>query len=192
MSFDVDIDLSSKFNPKSVFPEWVNASIVNNDKLRSHPCGVYPQNIAIDPITQLAAIPYEQAEELGYFKLDFLHLNVYNHFSSRQEIEELLEIEPDWALMQIPSQVSKLFQLSKHLELLQKTKPNCVEDVADVLALIRPGKIELLPLYIKDKSKARKLLYMNDKDGYSFKKSHAISYALVIILQLHLISVGMI
>lgn len=185
---DVDIDLPSKFKPSTLFPTWTRASVVQDEHLKVHPCGVYPQVIPIDPLTKLAAIPYETADELGYFKLDFLHLSVYDKFETREEIEELLTIEPDWNLLLIPSNWSKLFQLSKHGELLQQLRPRSIEDVADAIALIRPGKIELLPLYLQDKPKGRAALYRQDNSGFSFKKSHAIGYSLVIVLQLHLLA----
>lgn len=184
---DVDIDFPSTFEPTQVFPLWPRASVLQEGKLRPHPCGYYPQDIPIDPLTKLAAMPHDVAEENGFFKLDFLSLNVYNHFQSRDEIEQLIEIEPDWNLLLIPSVVTKLFQLSKHGELLRRLRPSSIEDVADALALIRPGKSELLALYLHDKPKGRAALYKQNTDGYSFKKSHGTSYALVVILQLHLI-----
>lgn len=189
--FDVDIDFPTNFKPEKIFPLWPRASILKDEKLVPHPCGVYPQAIARDPITKLAAIPYDEANEVGYFKLDFLHLNVYNHFESREEILALLDIEPNWELFKLPSAVLKLFQLAKHYDLLQQIKPSSVEEIADVLALIRPGKSTLLGLYLKDKVVARKMLYLSSED-FSFKRSHAISYALVVVLQLHLIEEGLI
>lgn len=190
-AFDVDIDFPPSFDPLEYFPHWTKCSMVRNEVLTPHPCGVHPQAMARDAVTGLAAVPYEQAEELGFFKLDMLHLNVYQHFSSREEILALLEIEPDWSLLLSPGAVAKLLQLGKHIDLLQKIRPSNVEELADVLALIRPGKMELLPLYLKEKPTARKILYSKGKDGYSFKKSHAHAYALVIILQLHLIDAGL-
>lgn len=189
---DCDIDLPPSFDPKTVFPDWTRASILKDGKLTPHPCGVYPQFMAKDPISRLAAIPYNVAEELGFLKLDFLHLNVYSHFQSRKEIEELVAIDPDWNLLLIPSVVEKLFQISKHIDILQKVRPNNIEDLSDVLALIRPGKKELLGLYMKDKLGTRRMLYAKNANGeYAFKKSHAIAYSLVIVLQLHLVSAGL-
>jgi len=182
---DVDIDIAPNFN-RALFP-WVRASVVRDDMLTPHPCGMYPQRIPQDPVTRLAAVPYDAAEDLGYLKIDFLHLNVYSHFQTRAEIDELLALEPDWSLLQLPSNHEKLFQLSNHGELLQKLKPTSLLDLADVLALIRPGKKQLVALYLKDKSMARTLLWARDDSGYSFKKSHALGYAYVILLQLHLI-----
>jgi DNA polymerase III alpha subunit len=186
---DIDIDTASSFDPTKIFP-WKRACLVKDGVLAQHPCGVYPQNIPVDPVTGFAAIPYNEAEELGYMKLDFLHLSVYDLLKSRKEIEDLLKIEPDWTLMQLPSTYKKLFQLGNHSELGLKVKPSNIEELADVLALIRPGKRQLIPLYMKSKEMARQMLWARDDDGYSFKKAHAYGYALVIWLQLHLIDQG--
>lgn len=188
MSFDIDIDLDPSFDPLNIFPNWVKASVVKNEVLGPHPCGIYPQDMAIDPITGLAAIPYDKAEELGYFKLDFLHLSVYRYFTNRSEILELLELEPNWNLLLDEREVEKLFQLNKHAKLLKQLRPSSIEELADALALIRPGKQELLPLYLSNQAVCRGILYLKDDSGFSFKKSHAIAYSLIIVLQLHLIT----
>lgn len=190
-SGDVDIDISPTVDIASLFPTWRKAAVVREGKYTPHPCGVYPQSIPEDPVTKLAAIPYDDAEDIGYFKIDFLNLTVYQKFKSRKDIEDLLKIEPDWTLLQLPSNHQKLFQLANHGELLLKLKPSTIEELADVIALIRPGKRQLVPLYAKDKGLARPIIWKKDADGgYAFKKSHALSYAHVIVLQLHLIEQG--
>lgn len=185
---DIDVDVPPTFERK-LFP-WVQASVVRDGKLTPHPCGVHPQSIPVDPLTGLSAVPYDSAEDVGYFKIDFLHLNVYAHFKTRAEIDALLAKEPDWSLLQLQSNHAKLFQLSNHGELLLKLKPKSIIELADVLALIRPGKRQLVPFYQKDKDMARRLLWAKGDEGYSFKKSHALGYAYVIWLQLHLIEQG--
>jgi DNA polymerase III alpha subunit len=190
MSADVDIDFSNKFDP-TIFG-WTRASVVKNGELTPHPCGYYPQSIPVDDVTKLSAIPYEAAEEVGFMKIDFLHVNVYNHFKSRDEILELLEIEPDWTQMMNPRVQAKLFQLSKHGDVIDLLKPKSILEVADILALIRPGKRGLIKVYKENPEAVRNLLYRKGKDGYTFKKSHAIAYAMIIVLQLHLIEAGVI
>lgn len=188
---DVDIDVQTSFDSKKYFPSWLRASVVRDGELTPHPCGVYPQHIAEDPVTHLAAVPHELAEDLGYLKIDFLHLSAYNGFKSREEIERLVDEEPDWSLLLVPSNQSKLFQLSKHGDLLTTIRPTSVEELADCMALIRPGKKQFVGLYTKQRAAARTLLYAPDPEsGYSFKKSHALAYALVVVLQLHLIAQG--
>jgi hypothetical protein len=187
---DVDIDLRSDTPISKIFAGWPHAMQVLNGRAVKHPCGIHPQNIPTDPMTGLAAIPYKDAATIGYFKIDMLHNSVYNNFESKEEIDALLELEPPWELLQSRSVVSKLFQMSKHFDLLRRLKPESVEELADALALIRPGKQNLLEPYIRDKEKIRELLYATDESGYSFKKGHAVGYALVIVLQLHLTNLG--
>lgn len=190
---DIDLDTPMTFDPASLFPQWPKASMVQNGKLMKHPCGVHPQNIPIDPVTKLAAIPYAEAEEQGFFKIDFLHLHVYDYFSSKEEINALLEIDPEWELLRSPSVVSQLFQLSKHFKTIQEMNPCTIEELADTLAIIRPGKSYLIPRYKTGKDFVRTKLYEKgdvEASAYGFKKSHAIAYALVVVLQLHLISAG--
>lgn len=164
--------------------------MVKNGVLTKHPCGHYLQTIPVDSFTGLAAIPYEEAEEIGYFKIDFLHLSILDNFTSKQEMREMMTKEPDWTLLQDPEQVLKLFQIHKNEKLLRQIKPKSVHELADCIALIRPGKRHLLDQYLRNKVATRKHLYAKEEGGYSFKRSHAISYALTIILQLHLITRG--
>lgn len=163
---------------------------MRDGKLTPHNVGVYPQKMATDPITGVAAVPYDQAEDFGYLKVDFLPLHVYNLFTSRTEIEELIKKEPDWKLLLLPSNQEKIFQLSKHGHLFNELRPTSVMEIADLMALIRPGKSNFIGLYKKDREAARRILYAKDESGYSFKKSHALAYSYVVVLQLHLIEQG--
>ena len=188
---DIDLDLKSDFDPLELFDEAIRASMVKDNKLIKHNVGVYFQSIAVDPVTGFAAIPYEQAEEVGYFKIDFLHLSLLDVFGSKHEIRELLKREPDWSLLMRPDIVPKLFQISKQYDLVSRLAPKSVIELADCIALMRPGKRHLVDAYLKEKTLIRQELYRKPDDGkYYFKKGHAISYALNIVLQLHLIKGG--
>ena len=185
---DVDIDLKTDFDPLQIFPEAIRASMVKDSELAKHPAGAYFQSIPIDAVTGLAAIPYDKAEEAGYFKIDFLHLSVLDYFDNKKQIRTLIKKEPDWTLLQDASVVVKLFQLHRHYKLLAQVKPQSVQELADCIALIRPGRRHLLQAYLKDREAVRPYVYRQDKDGKSaFRKSHSIAYALTIVLQLHLI-----
>lgn len=187
---DIDIDFSSTFDPRQLMKQAIPASMVKNGQLVKHPCGHYFQTIPVDSHTGLAAIPYEEAEVLGYFKIDFLHLSLLDKFKSKEEIRQLMSKEPNWSLLQNPEHVAKLFQIHKNEKLLRQVKPSSVQELADCIALIRPGKRHLLDQYLRDKSRTRTQLYAKEENGYSFKRSHALSYAFTIVLQLHLISRG--
>lgn len=190
---DIDIDLQTNFDPLDIFKEATRASMVKNNDLIKHNVGVYFQSIPIDSMTGLAAIPYQQAEEVGYFKVDFLHLSLLDVFETKEEIRELLKLEPDWSLLLKEDVVEKLFQIHRQYNLVSKLAPKSVEELADCIALMRPGKRHLVDAYIKDKTLIREELYRKPEDGkYYFKKPHAISYALNIVLQLHLIKGGIV
>lgn len=187
---DIDIDLRTDFDPRLIMKQAIAASIVKNGELTKHPCGHYLQNIPVDSHTGLAAIPHKEAEQFGFFKFDFLHSSVMDNFNNKDEIRALVNKEPNWDLLQDPDQVVKLFQVANHFALIEQLKPRSVIELADCLALIRPGKKYLLQKYMRDKKGTRPELYRKTEDVYSYKKSHAISYALTIVLQLHLIAQG--
>lgn len=182
---DIDIDVADNELVRSILGA-TRASIVEKQELKPHLVGVYLQKIPVDALTGLSAIPYKEAEELGYMKIDILNLSFYEYFTSKQEIKQLLKIEPDWNMLQDDVVIDKLFHLAKHGNVLKKLKPACVEDVADVLALIRPNKTYLIDKYLLNKAAVRKELYVKTASS-DLRKSHAIPYALVIKLQLHLI-----
>lgn len=187
---DIDIDFKTDFDPLIYFKEAIRASMVKNGELVKHPAGAYFQPIPVDSITGLAAIPYNQAEDLGFFKIDFLHLSTLDYFDNKQQIRVLIKKEPDWLLLQSPTVVAKLFQVHRHYNLLAEIKPTSVQTLADCIALIRPGKRHLLHAYKKSPDVVRAELYRKPEDGYYFKRSHAIAYSLTIVLQLHLVKAG--
>lgn len=187
---DIDIDLSKEYSIK-FFKNATQASMIRDNQLVKHNVGVYFQNIPKDNITNLSAIPYKEAEQFGYLKIDLLHLSLLDSFSTKEEIKILLDKEPNWGLLQVPSVVKKLIHLNNYYELIIKVKPQTIEDISDILALIRPGKAFLVDDYLNNKEETRKILYTKPKDGsYYFKKSHSISYAFNVILNLHLIEQG--
>lgn len=183
---DIDIDIAPNVKVQKIFPKSIPASIVESGEIKKHLVGMYFQSIPVDDITKVAAIPYKEAEEFGFFKVDMLNLNLLENFTSKEEIKELLDIEPDWTLLEDSDVVSKLFHLSKHFDTVNLIKPTSVEELADCLALIRPNKSKLIDKYIKNKAKTRIELYEKN-EASDLRKSHAIPYALLIVLQLHLI-----
>ncbi len=187
---DVDIDFQTSFDLNSVIKHAIPASTVKKGMLAKHNCGYYLQNIPVDEHTGFAAIPFEEAEVMGYFKIDFLHLSLLDNIKSKAELRSMIATEPNWDLLQDPKVVEKLFQVHRNADLLQKVKPRTVQQLADVCSLIRPGKVYLINRYLQDPDKARDELYKRPDKGYYFKRSHAICYALTIVAQLHMIARG--
>lgn len=187
---DIDIDVSDNELARQILGA-VRASTVENSELKPHVVGLYFQSAPVDRLTGLCAIPYEFAEDYGYKKIDVLNLSFLNNFDNKQQIRKLLKKTPKWSLLIDDDVIPKLFHLSKHAETLKAIKPRTVEELADTLALIRPNKKALIPKYIKDKDATRLELYKK-VDASDLRKSHAIPYALIIVLQLHLIDAGII
>lgn len=183
---DIDIDTPSAFDPKDIFADVVSASMVNGGRFRKHPAGVYFQELPTEPTQDVACVPYNIAPHFGLFKVDFLHLSLLDAFESKAQIRELMHKEPDWSMIQDPEVVAELFQLKNHYDVLQWVQPRSVEELADCVALIRPGKRHLLDQYKTNQIQTRKELYKQPLPKGCFKKAHAIAYAFNIVLQMHM------
>jgi DNA polymerase III alpha subunit len=157
-----------------------------NGSIRKHPAGVYFQHIPVDKETGLSAIPYKESERLGYTKIDFLHLTLLKDFNSKDQIRELIDKEPDWRLLENEKIVSTLFHIGNHFDIVNKVKPKSVIELSDILALIRPGKTKLLDAYLKSPDDVRPELFTK-RINSDMRQSHTIPYALLIVLQLHLV-----
>lgn len=177
--FDIDIDVSSSCKKDQY---GIRAMVYNEEtnKVLPHPSGYYLEEIPVDAQTGLASIPYEKAEEYGFIKVDLLTNTAYDGFASKADVLTAAEKEPDWKMLTKREIVEKLPHLGKHYDELQRFRCDSVESLADFLALIRPGKIHLMDEYLKNPKTIRRWLYVKPKDGIYFKKSHAISYALMI------------
>lgn len=184
--FDIDIDLPASVKVEQIFPTAIRASRVQDEQLLPHPCGMFFENIPVDPITGLAAIPYDRAEELGYMKIDLLHLSFLNEFRDKQEVLDMLNAEPNWDLFNDQEVVEKLFQLRNSWDLVKQVKPKSIIELADIMAMIRPNKRKYVKQYLINPTKTRSLLYKQDEnDKGSFRRSHAIAYASTVVIQMN-------
>ena len=99
------------------------------------------------------------------------------------KLEELISKEPNWDLLLDEKVVKKLFHIHDHIDILRKLQPRSVEQLAAVLAIIRPAKRQLLE---ETWQQIEQKVWQKPVDGtYYFKKSHAISYAILIVMQLN-------
>ena len=186
---DIDIDIAPDVDLHSLFDTAIRASMVTDGELKSHPVGYYFQDIPVDSITGLAAIPYDHSEEFGFFKMDLLTVHILKHFKSKEEMRTLQRKEPNWKLLDDEEVVKTLFHLGKHFDVISKVKPTSIQEVADVFALIRPNKRPLLHKYLENPNFFRTELFTK-RDPMDMRKAHAIPYAILIVLQLHLIEQG--
>lgn len=181
---DVDIDFKDRDEALDGLLH-IPASRLEKGDLRRHNVGVYFQNIPTDPLTGLSSIPYEEAEERGYFKLDFLNLNVYKGVRDEAHLNDLISKEPMWEMLEDELIVEQLFHLSGHYDIVSAYKPRSIMQLAMVLALIRPGK-RYLQGYDWPQVEAD-IWTATDNDEFTFKKAHAVSYAHVVVVQMNLL-----
>ena len=182
---DIDIDFVDRSKVLEII-KHVPASIDGNKK---HNTGVYVQPIPINPLTGYANIDYKTAEDRGYFKIDFLNVSAYQGVRNEDHLVQLLNTEPLWDLLHEKEVCDQLFHVNGYHTLLNALTPKTIEELAMVLAMIRPGKKHLIPICQDQGFQAIKddIWVKPINDSYTFKKSHGHSYAALIIVQLNLI-----
>ena len=138
-----------------------------------------------NPVDMISTIDYKTAEDRGYFKLDFLNVSIYDKVKDEQHLKELMSKEPMWELLEHKDFSDKLFHVSGHEQVLNKTKPDSIEKLAAVLAMIRPAKRYLIGKPWQD---ILSEVWVKPTDGsYYFKKAHAMSYAVAVAVHMNLI-----
>lgn len=178
---DIDIDFFDRNLILDKMPHHV-AMRVQKDEEVKHNTGVYFTNIPHNPFTNLSTIEYKEAEERGYFKLDFLNVSMYEGIKDEEHLVKLLVQEPNWSLLRYREIVEQLFHINAHFDIVSKLKPTSIEQLAAVLAMIRPGKRHLID---SDWATIFSEVWTQTDEGYFFKKSHAIAYAHAIVVQLN-------
>jgi hypothetical protein len=186
MSADIDIDLADREQLLKLI-HVTPARQLHQGQVRRHNSGVYPTDIPYDPVNECAAIDYEQAGQLGYFKIDLLNMGVYQLVKSPEHYEQLLAQEPTWSrLWTDPDWAKQLIHVGNYTELLKTMKPDSIPRMAAFISIIRPGKAHL-----QNRPWAEVFESVWDGDdsrGFVFKQSHAISYAALVALHMNLLN----
>ena len=178
---DIDIDFADR---DSVLSGLFHVPATIRKKYKNkHPSGVYFQDIPVDPIDGLAVLDYEDAGEQGYFKIDFLNNKVYSGIRDEDHLINLLNTEPYWELLEDSYVVEQLAHIHSSYGIVTKIRPKSIEDLAIVLALMRPAKKHLLG---SSREEIDAEIWKVSNDGFQFKRSHAIAYAASIVVQLNL------
>lgn len=183
MSADVDIDLPDRAELLKLI-KHIPARLETG---KVHNSGVYVTDIPVDPVANIAAIDYNTAETRGYFKLDFLNMSVYKLIKSPEHYKEMLEATPPWDRLHTdPRWAQQLVHVGNYTELLKNMRPDNIQRMAAFISIIRPGKAHL-------QNKPWADVFSNvwdgdDSKGYTFKKSHALGYAMLVALHMNLLS----
>jgi DNA polymerase III alpha subunit len=181
---DIDIDFFERNDALKCIDYRIAARLVGSEPVK-HNTGIYVQEIPHNPFNNIATIDYKTAEERGYFKIDFLNVSIYNGVRDETHLSSLLNKEPDWALLEHEEIIDQLFHINGHSHIVKKLKPKSIEQLAAILAIIRPAKKHLIneSWDVINQEVWKK----SADDGYVFKKSHSIAYASAIVVQLNLI-----
>lgn len=181
---DIDIDFLDRERALDLF-KHVKASRIDEGKLVKHNTGVYLHEVPVSAVEGLCAYPYEQAEDQGYFKIDFLNVGIYKGVRDEAHLVELMNREPLWDLLLDDNFNNLLFHVNGHGGILRDMKPTSIEQLAAVLAMIRPAKRYLVG---KDWNTVMQEVWIKpENDDYFFKKSHATAYAVAVVVQMNLI-----
>jgi hypothetical protein len=186
---DIDIDFLDRTKALE-FIKHTPAAIKENGTFKKHNSGVYCTSIPYNPVTGISTIDYKEAEERGYFKIDFLNVNVYKDVKNEEHLVKLMETEPLWELLENDDFTNLLFHVNGYGDLLRKLKPKSIEELAACLALIRPAKRHLQEKTWNDIMES--VWERPTNDEYYFKKSHAIAYACAIVVQMNVICEGIV
>jgi len=182
---DIDIDFANREQILSLL-NHTSASIIKDDKLSKHNTGVYFTDIPVDPFSGSASLDYQIAEDRGYLKLDFLNVNLYSRVSNEAHLMELMNAEPPWDKLYEREFCEQLIHIGNHYDTLVKMPEavNSIPRMAMFLSVIRPAKRHLIGQRWADVAKT-----VWDKpadDSYYFKKSHAVAYATLVVVNMNL------
>jgi hypothetical protein len=186
MSADIDIDLANRDQLLKLI-QATPARQVTNGQPRRHNSGVYVTDIPWDPVNACAAIDYETAEQLGYFKIDLLNMSVYQLIQDQAHYDYLSKTTPPWdRLWNDAEWASQLVHVGNYADLLKSMRPDSIPRMAAFISIIRPGKAHL-----QNQPWDRVFESVWDGDdsrGFVFKKSHAVSYAALVALHMNLLN----
>ncbi len=177
---DIDID----FADRGIVLSKIKHRVAKLPTGKKHNTGVYVTEVPHNPFNELSTINYKDAEERGYFKLDFLNVSIYDKVRDEEHLRQLMNKEPIWELLEEKDFCDLVFHVSGHHELIKKLKPKNIPQLAAVLAIIRPAKRHLQD---SDWNSITEQVWAKPEEGYFFKKAHAVSYAAAVVVHMNLI-----
>ena len=181
---DIDIDFVDRDAALKLF-KHIPASRVDNDRLIKHNTGVYLHSVPMSAVEAVCNMPYDHPAAEEYFKIDFLNVGIYKGVRDETHLIQLMETEPLWDLLQDEEFIQNLFHVNGHGGILRQMAPKNIEQLAAVLAMIRPAKRYLIG---KDWTTVMTEVWTKpDNEEYFFKQSHATAYAVAIVVQMNLI-----
>ena len=186
MSADIDLDFANREDVLKLIHHTPARQTVQG-QVRRHNSGVYVTDIPQDPEHGCTAIDYESAEQRGYFKIDLLNMSVYQLIRDPVHYDAMLSAAPPWSRLWTDQPwASQLVHVGNYVDLMVSMQPDSIPRMAAFISIIRPGKAHL-----QRKSWDQVFASVWDGDesrGYTFKKSHAVSYAALVALHMNILN----
>lgn len=186
MSADIDLDLADR-NQLLRLIQATPAKQYYKGQIQQHNSGVYVTDIPYDPVNKCAALDYKTAEQLGYFKIDLLNMSVYQLIKSPEHYEQMMSTEPPWERLWTDRPwAHQIVHVGTYKTLLETMRPDSIPRMAAFISIIRPGKAHLQN---QPWDKVFESVWDgDDSKGFVFKKSHAVSYAVLVALHMNLLN----
>ena len=133
----------------------------------------------------VVGLTMNELEENGLLKMDFLGLKnistikeIVNNVSKKEKIDFNnipLDDEKTYRLLKSGNTLGIFqFETSGMQNLLPKLKPSCFEDLIAAVALFRPGPIDNIDLYIKNKQNTDRIKYPHESLKSVLKETYGI------------------
>jgi hypothetical protein len=186
---DVDIEVRNRDQVVELFEHAVPASQVAKDALVRHISGVYFQDIPRHPISRIAVFDAKDAEEIGYYKVDFLSAPTpYDGIENMDALRALMAAPVDWSWFRRIDFVQDLFHLRgivmqglSMAEVVAHYAPASIIDLACMVAIKMPAKKYLIG---ETWETVREHIWVKEakSKGQQFKKSHSVCYSMVVAM----------
>lgn len=184
---DIDIDFPNRDQALAHLRHHP-AGIQRDGQLIRHNTGIYTTRIPTDPFTGVASIDHHDAENRGYIKLDFLNVSLYQRVQSEEHLAQLTNQEPEWDRLYDPEFCAQLIHIGNHYDTLIRMPEavNSIPRMAMFLSVIRPAKRHLIG---KPWAEVASTVWDRPSDdSYYFKKSHAVAYAHLVVINMNLLN----
>lgn len=185
---DIDIDCGDR-KRLLAHVTHIPASVQRNGKFAAHNTGVYFHKVPVNPFTDTCSLNYDVAEKKNCYKIDLLNNHIYDAVQSEAHLDRLIATPVMWDLLDHEEVVRELAHVGNHWDLVQRLRPRSTMQLAQLLALIRPGKRHMVRQCETQgwASLDPEIWERDPNQNYTFKKSHAISLAVAIQVQLNLL-----
>ena len=178
---DVDID----FADRTRLLDYIKGVPARLNTDVRHNTGVYFTDI---PVAHdgIATLEHKRAEDIGYFKLDLLNVNVYEHVRNELHLVELMQ-DPNWLTLLDKTRFERVIHIGNHWDLMCKMPEpvNSIPRMAMFLAVIRPGKRHLVGKTWAEV--AQSVWQRPEGNEYFFKKSHSVAYAQLVAVHMNIL-----